>query len=233
MSTPARADRSGASVGARPEELRIPTDLIASLRDRVLALAEVRDRVIIGVAGEPGAGKSTLTLALAESLTEAGMRIAVVPMDGFHLANAELARLGRADRKGAIDTFDGAGYLALLRRLRDRDEGIVYAPLYVRGQQESSIGSAIAVEPGVRVVLTEGNYLLAQQRPWCRVSELLDETWFVEADPELRRRRLFDRHLANGKSAERASAFTFGSDETNARLVAATRERADLVVPWR
>lgn len=207
-------------------------DLVADLCRRVLALTAQRPRVIVGVVGEPGAGKSTLTAAVAQALSEHGVSTAVVPMDGFHLANAELARLGRAERKGAIDTFDGGGYLALLRRLRDPAEGVVYAPIYERGSLESSLGSAIPVDPDVRVVLTEGNYLLADQGPWARVREVLDETWFLDVDPQLRRTRLYERHVANGKSAELASAFTFGSDEANAQLVLGTRERADLVVPW-
>lgn len=207
-------------------------EMIAALRDRVLALAAGRPRVLIGVVGEPGAGKSTLTAAVAAALIEAGVSTAVVPMDGFHLANAELARLGRADRKGALDTFDGGGYVALLRRLRDPEEGVVYAPTYVRGALESSIGSALPVAPDIRAVLTEGNYLLLDAPPWSAVAGLLDESWFVDVDAELRRRRLYARHLANGKSPELAEAFTFGSDETNAALVASTRDRADLVVPW-
>lgn len=208
------------------------SELVTGLRDRVLNLATGRHRVIVGVVGEPGSGKSTLTGALAEALIAAGASTVVVPMDGFHLANSELARLDRAERKGAIDTFDGGGYLALLRRLRDPAEGMVYAPEYVRGQVESSVGSAIPVAPEVRVVLTEGNYLLADENPWRQVREVLDETWFLDTDPELRRRRLFERHVANGKTPELASTFTFGPDEVNARLIAATREDADLVVPW-
>lgn len=208
-----------------------PDGPVAGLLARVLALADQRPRVLVGIVGEPGAGKSTLTAALAEELERAGKQTAIVPMDGFHLSNGELARLGRADRKGALDTFDGAGYVALLRRLRE-ERGVVYAPAYVRGSLESSIGSAIPVAPEVRVVLTEGNYLLVDTEPWSAVRDLLDEIWFVDVDAELRRRRLYERHVANGKTPELARAFTDGSDETNARLVAATRGRADLVVPW-
>lgn len=212
--------------------MTVPAATIATLRDRVLALAARRPRVLVGVVGEPGAGKSTLTAALAEALRAAGVGAVVVPMDGFHLANSELERLGRADRKGAIDTFDGAGYVALLRRLRDPDDDVVYAPVYVRGALESSLGSALPVPPDVPVVVTEGNYLLVDAPPWDRVPELLDETWYVDVDPEVRRRRLYERHVANGKTPERARAFTDGSDETNAALIRRTRDRADLVVPW-
>lgn len=207
-------------------------ETVATLRDRVLRMLGESPRVLVGVVGEPGAGKSTLTRAVAEALGAAGVSTAVVPMDGFHLANAELARLGRGDRKGALDTFDGGGYVALLRRLRDPAEGVVYAPEYVRGALESSVGSAIPVPPEVRVVLTEGNYLLVDEPPWAAVADLLDECWFVDVDPELRRRRLYERHVANGKTPERARTFTDGSDETNARLVRSTRDRADVVVPW-
>lgn len=208
-----------------------PEALVAELVGTVARLAEQRARVLIGVVGAPGAGKSTLTDAVVAALRPQ-LSAVVVPMDGFHLANAELERLGRLDRKGAIDTFDGAGYVALLRRLRDPGPETVYAPEYVRGSLESSIGSSIPVPPQVRVVLTEGNYLLADADPWRQVPDLLDATWFLDVDPQLRRRRLYERHVSHGKSAERASAFTFGSDETNAALVESTRGRADRVIPW-
>ncbi|WP_127128248.1 nucleoside/nucleotide kinase family protein [Georgenia sp. SYP-B2076] len=190
-------------------------------------------RALIGIVGAPGAGKSTLTAVLARALADAGTASVVVGMDGFHLAQAELDRLGRADRKGAPDTFDAEGYVALVRRIRVQRPGApaVYAPRFDRGLEEP-VGSAVPVFADTPVVLTEGNYLLLGAEPWHRLRRLLDETWFVEVDEGDRRRRLLDRHLSFGRPRELAEAFAHGSDERNAHLVAATRGRADLVVRW-
>ncbi len=211
------------SLAAAPHQLD-------ALTDRACALARSRERVIIAIAGAPGAGKSTVTEAVAAELQHRGVDTAVIPMDGFHLANVELARLGLAQRKGAIDTFDAYGYLALLRRLRDRREPIVYAPTYIRGSVEQPLGSAIPVGAHVRVVLTEGNYLLMDTEPWTGVAELADETWFVQPDESDRRERLLARHLANGKPQHLALEFTDGSDAANATLVAPSAQRADLII---
>jgi len=185
-------------------------------------------RTLIGVAGEPGGGKSTAAAAVVEGLTRVGVRAVVVPMDGFHLAGATLARLDRLDRKGAIDTFDADGYLALLERLRWRS-GTVWAPEYVRGVEES-IGGAVEVDPSVEVVVSEGNYLLAELAPWPEVRSAFDEVWFVDTPSGLRRRWLVDRHVRFGMTPEAAEAWAAGPDEANARLVRATRARADVVV---
>lgn len=187
---------------------------------------------MIGVAGPPGAGKSTVTGHLRQVLQERGTRSAVVGMDGFHLAQAELERLGRQRRKGAPDTFDAHGYVALLHRLREHPAHTVYAPRYVREALEEPIGSAVPVPPGVQVVLTEGNYLLLPQEPWDQIPRLLDEVWFIGTGEDVRRQRLLARHLAAGKSQAEALAFTDGSDAANADLIAATRHRADLIIDW-
>jgi len=153
-------------------------------------------------------------------------------MDGYHLANVELARLGRAGRKGAPDTFDSAGYVALLRRLRDQGtDEIVYAPEF-RREIEEPIAGAIAVLPQTRLVITEGNYLLLADGPWTGVATLLDEIWYVEIPAAERLRRLVHRHQRFGRSASAALAWVDQTDEPNARLIEATRSRAHVVFEW-
>ncbi|MEU1182991.1 nucleoside/nucleotide kinase family protein [Streptomyces sp. NPDC005820] len=192
-----------------------------------------RPRALLGIAGSPGAGKTTLAERLVRELNAGGGPWAAqVPMDGFHLADAELERLGRRDRKGAPDTFDAAGYAALLRRLREEpadSTDVVYAPGFER-VLEQPLAGAIAVEPAARLVVTEGNYLLLGTGAWARVRAELDEVWFVESDEEERVRRLIARHEEFGKGHEEAVAWVMRSDQRNAELVAATRDRADLLV---
>ena len=197
------------------------------LIDRARALATAGSRKILGIAGAPGAGKSTLAALVAAHLDG---RAVQVPMDGLHLADVELDRLGRRDRKGAPDTFDAYGYLALLRRLRSPAPGeIVYAPAFERTIEQPVAGS-IPVDPSVPLVVTEGNYLLLDDPPWHKVRTLLDETWFVETDDETRVGRLIRRHIEFGKTPEQATEWVERLDEQNARLIAATRDRADLIV---
>ena len=197
------------------------------LIDRARALATAGPRKILGIAGAPGAGKSTLAAVVTAQL---GGQAIQVPMDGLHLADVELYRLGRRDWKGAPDTFDGFGYLALLRRLRAQAPGeIVYAPAFERTIEQPIAGS-IPVDPSVPLIVTEGNYLLLDQPPWHEVAGLLDETWFVEIDDAVRIDRLIRRHIEFGKTPEQAAEWVERLDEGNARLVAATRDRADLIV---
>jgi len=150
-------------------------------------------------------------------------------MDGFHLADDALVRLGRRDRKGAIDTFDGDGYLALLRRIRSERDRTVFAPAFERAIEQPIAGS-IAIEPAVRLVVTEGNYLLAAAEPWPAVRGAIDEVWYCEADDDVRRQRLVARHVQFGKPEPDARRWVENVDEVNARLIAATRASADLVI---
>ncbi|WP_328343149.1 nucleoside/nucleotide kinase family protein [Micromonospora sp. NBC_00421] len=197
-------------------------DLVARAR----SLADAGPRQLLGIAGAPGAGKSTLAERLVAAV---GPTARLVPMDGFHLAQAELVRLGRADRKGAVDTFDANGYVSLLRRLRRLEPTAVYAPVFRRDLEEPVAG-AVEVPPSVRLVVTEGNYLLLDEPPWDEVRSLLHEAWFLDLDAELRLRRLVARHLAYGRSPETATAWAYGSDEVNTAVVVGTAGRADLVI---
>jgi pantothenate kinase len=183
-------------------------------------------RAVLGIAGPPGAGKSTLAARLVAAV---GPAAAWVPMDGFHLADAALDRLGLRGRKGAIETFDGWGYLALLRRLVAETDHAVYAPGFER-DLEQPLAGALAVDPGVRLVVTEGNYLLADAAPWPLVRTALAEVWYVRADDAVRRRRLVARHVEFGKDPAAAESWVTAVDDPNARLVAAGLSRADLVV---
>ncbi|MER6073414.1 nucleoside/nucleotide kinase family protein [Streptomyces sp. NPDC001817] len=201
------------------------------LLDRARGLVRDGRRALLGIAGSPGAGKTTLAEHLVRALNADGPpRAAHVPMDGFHLADAELDRLGRRDRKGAPDTFDAAGYAALLRRLRDDTDDVVYAPGFER-VLEQPIAGAIPVPPAARLVVTEGNYLLLTEGSWARVRPCLDEVWFCETAEDERISRLVARHEEFGKDHETAVAWVRGTDQRNADLVAMTRGRADLVVP--
>lgn len=199
---------------------------VDGLVDRARALAGSGRRAVLGVAGSPGSGKTTLVAAIAAAL---GPLAAHVPMDGFHLADAELARLGRSGRKGAADTFDAGGYVALLRRLRADAEDVVYAPAFERDLEQPVAGS-IAVPRAARLVLTEGNYLLLDEPGWREVRDELDEVWFCAVRGDLRRARLVARHVEFGKSPDAAAAWVAAVDDPNAALVERTRPRADLVV---
>ena len=214
-----------------PEHLADLHPSFDELVDRAEALVDAArvtgTRRILGIAGPPGAGKSTLPVALVGALGAAGA--VYLPMDGYHLAQAELVRLGRADRKGAPDTFDGAGFVAMLRRLREARDEVVYAPTFERAIEEP-IAGAIPIAPDTPLVVAEGNYLLLDTAPWSGIRALLDDAWFVDLDPETRVRRLIDRHVRFGRSPADAQEWVMRSDEANARLIAASVDRAALAV---
>jgi pantothenate kinase len=195
------------------------------LLTRAEALAKPGQRSVLGIVGAPASGKTTLAWSLANAL---GSRAAVVGMDGFHLAQVELRRLGRTDRKGAPDTFDADGYVHLLRRLAEGRE-TVYSPEF-RREIEEPIAGAVRVPPEVRLVITEGNYLLVDQEPWSGIRPLLTEAWYLAPDEPERLERLVSRHRRYGRSLVEAKQRALGSDQRNADLIAGTAPHADLVL---
>lgn len=199
---------------------------LAELAQRARGLCTPGRRAILGIAGAPGAGKSTLAAALAEAL---GAQAVVIGMDGFHLAHAELVRLGLDERKGAPETFDAHGYVALLSRVQANAEPAVYAPAFRRDLEEP-IAGAVRIGREIPLVITEGNYLLLDQEPWSALRGLLDEVWYLELPEQLRIDRLVARHVTYGKTSDDARRWANGSDQGNATLVAASRPRADLTV---
>jgi pantothenate kinase len=196
---------------------------------RVHELLKDGRRKVLGLVGPPGAGKSTLALALQHAFADVSQ---LVPMDGYHLANVELRRLGHAARKGAPDTFDSAGYVATLQRLRhQRPDEIVYAPEF-RREIEEPVAGAIPVFAHTRLVITEGNYLLLESGHWASVAALLDDVWYVDVDDSLRTNRLTQRHEQFGRSRRDARDWVAVTDEPNARLIATTKPSAKLVFRW-
>lgn len=205
-----------------PRDVEHLRDLIGRLR----AVAAPGRRTIVGVVGEPGAGKSTLVAELVDAL---GPDAAPAPMDGFHLSNKVLDDLGLRERKGAPETFDAHGFVQLLERLRDQREDVVYAPEFLR-EHDESIAARIAISRDTPVVLVEGNYLLLDEHPWLEVRRHLDAVWYLDLDHDERLRRLADRHRSFGRAEAQAWERARTHDQVNAELVRRTRVRADLVV---
>jgi pantothenate kinase len=212
-------------VRTSPPTVSLTLDQLAS---HAASLIADDSRYILGIAGAPGAGKSTASQAISQKLDS---RCTVVEMDGFHLANRELDRLGRREQKGAPETFDADGYAALLHRLRSADS-IVYAPVFDR-EIDESIGSATAVEPRTPLIVTEGNYLLLPNGSWPQVRAAIDTVWYLEVPEATRTQRLMKRHSRFGRSSEAAADWVRRVDQPNADMIAAARSRADLIVEIR
>lgn len=202
------------------------------LADDAIAIGRATTRrAVLGITGSPGAGKSTL---VDELLQRIGRRqgsgwVAHVPMDGFHLADAQLRRLGLVDRKGAPETFDAAGYAHLLERVVAETSTAVYVPGFDRAL-EQPLAAALVVLPGAELVITEGNYLLLDQPVWARARRAMDRVWFVTADQDVRINRLVARHVEFGKNPQDARDWVRSVDERNAALVSQTARTADRVI---
>lgn len=203
---------------------------VTQLSTLVSEMSGPDSRLILGITGAPGAGKSTVAAKLAELLGPTALHIG---MDGFHLSNELLVELGRRDRKGAWDTFDDAGFANLMYRARNqRPDEIIYAPTFNR-DLEQSIGSSLPIRNEHRILIVEGNYLLLDKGAFPIAHDYLDACWYLKPNEDLRHRRLIARHEAYGKSPSEARHWALVSDERNASMIAETSSDADLVVTVR
>jgi pantothenate kinase len=210
---------TGVRITSTQQALHTVTADVRALLDDGLA------RVLVGVTGPPGAGKSTFAQALV-----AALGAAYVPLDGFHLSNAQLQRLGRRGRKGAVDTFDADGYAATLERVAKACGRVdVYVPGF-DGALEEPVAATHVVPADARIVVTEGNYLGLAAPGWSAVRPLLQRLYFLDCAESVRRERLVARHIAGGRSAADARAWAAEVDEPNAVLIATTRLACDRVL---
>jgi pantothenate kinase len=180
--------------------------------------------------GPPAAGKSTLAGALCDQINaiEGKELCQLCPMDGFHLSNEKLARLGLTRLKGRIDTFDVESYVSLLERLRSGEREL-YCPIYSRKIHEV-VQNGIWIRAGTRCIIAEGNYLFCTSGGWSAIAALLDLKLYLSADEATIRPRLVERHTAGGMSAAEAEEKVAETDLPNARMIAATEQFANLVL---
>ena len=213
----------GGGASRRPGPDVVTTLGLGALVEWITDDALGRRRYVFGLAGPPGSGKSTVAAHLADVLGAV-----VVPMDGFHLDNSELARLGLSEVKGAPETFDATGFVELVRRLQDADRPVP-APAFDRAA-DRTVEGAITVGPHDGIVIVEGNYLLLDRPPWVSLQRLFDATGYLDVDDAVRVERLVARHVSHGRSPDDARDFVVRSDEPNAAIVADSRHCADVLI---
>ncbi len=177
------------------------------------------ERRIVAIAGAPASGKSTIAHHLEQRLNErVPGSTALLPMDGFHYDDEVLIPRGWRPRKGAPHTFDVGGYAAALRRLKANDEPSVAVPRFDRDIEIARAG-AIIIEPGVRLIVSEGNWLLLDDEPWPTLRQYFDRTALVVADMATLTARNRQRWVDYGMDEAFIRAKLDDNDMPNARLV--------------
>lgn len=202
-----------------------PDAALRLLVERAGALPRDR-RVVIGIAGGPGVGKSTLATQLVAAL---GSAAAYVPMDGFHRRHAELEALGTVADKGMPHTFDGEAFVRFLSGLKVAT-GDVPGPGYSR-EIEDVVEAAFVTSADARFLVVEGNYLLLAEAPWDGVRPLLDLAVFIDVPRDKVRQRLLRRHAEHGLFTQlRNEQHVERVDLANYDRVSHSRPRADLAI---
>lgn len=190
-------------------------------------LASNVPRVIFGVIGKPGAGKSTVSQKVKERFPEDD--VAIISMDGYHLSNEVLDVQAKRDRKGAPDTFDVDGFVTLLAKVKSFTNEKITFPIFHR-EIEASVADEGVIFSTAKLIIVEGNYLLSTENGWGEVRQYLDKSWVIKLPDEVRMARLIRRHVESGKSHLDAESWARGSDENNAQFIASTEHLADFTL---
>jgi pantothenate kinase len=209
-------------------------DDLEHLSETILSKANVNisNRFIVGIAGGPGSGKSTFAVRLKELInsksTKSNSDLAqIFPMDGFHRKNIELERSGLLSVKGAPETFDVAGYVSMLNRIRLGEN--LKAPIYSR-EAHDVIDNALPIEPHHKIIITEGNYLFVDMEGWCEIKDIIDLKIYIEAEKGVCEKRLLERHMRGGKTEAEALEKIKKVDMKNYDLIDQTKKYADKII---
>ncbi|MBC8548485.1 MAG: hypothetical protein H8D23_02445 [Candidatus Brocadiales bacterium] len=205
---------------------RLATELLETLSN-----SPVRSRYFLGITGCPASGKSVLAKKLTDEISSrTGDDLAVVvPMDGFHLPNNILEERGLIKSKGAPETFDADSFVELINRLHECPDRSIMCPAYDR-RAHDPVENAITIQPGNRLIIVEGNYLLLGFSPWNTIHPKMNEVWYIDAPLQTVKERLFHRHISGGASKDEAERKVASVDLPNAELIKKTCSLADKII---
>ena len=206
-------------------------DKLASQLLETLSNSPDKGRYFLGITGCPAAGKSMLARKLTDEINfRAGGDLAVVvPMDGFHLPNSILKERGLTKVKGAPKTFDADSFVELINRLHEFPDQRIMCPAYDRKIHEP-VENSITIQPGNRLIIVEGNYLLLNRSPWSIIRTKMNEIWYVDTPLKIVKERLLSRHIAGKASIDEAERKLASVDLPNAELIKKTLSFADKIV---
>lgn len=194
----------------------------------IIARAGDAKRILVAIAGPPGAGKSTLADNVVKALKAKGESAEVLPMDGFHMDNAVLIEKGLLKRKGVPESFDVRAFLDIVRAVRAADQEVL-VPVFDRSR-EIAIASARVVSPDHRFIVIEGNYLLFSQGKWAELEGMFDYSIMLAPPMEILEQRLWERWKGYDLDDEAARAKVYGNDLPNGRLILENRRPADVTI---